>query len=86
MWFGPGGWGPEEWGPVEGPKFRAFFPPPATIFILSSLLWGSSRGILVVFEGARDLKCARLEFSGCSVKSRRPQNLMTIGLSSIWPK
>ena len=28
---------------VGGPKFRAFFPSPANIFILSSLSWGSSR-------------------------------------------
>ena len=37
------------------------FPPPATIFILSSLAWGSSRGIFVVFLKAGTLKCARLE-------------------------
>ena len=34
---------------VGGPKFRAFFPSPATIFILSSLSWGSFRGIWVLF-------------------------------------
>ena len=41
----PPGVGPPR---VGGPKFRAFFPAPATIFILSSLL-GCSRGILLVF-------------------------------------
>ena len=38
---------PEGWG---GSKFLAFFHAPATIFILSSLFWWSSRGISVVFE------------------------------------
>ena len=34
-----------------GPKIsRFFFPSPATVFILSSLSWGSFCGILVVFE------------------------------------
>ena len=33
----------------RGPKFRAFFPSPATIFCLS-LSWEFFRGILVVFE------------------------------------
>ena len=37
--------GPEGW---EAQNFA--LPSPATIFILSSLSWGSSRGILVVFE------------------------------------
>ena len=32
-----------------GPKFRAFFHSPTTIFILFSSLWGSFRGIMVVF-------------------------------------
>ena len=36
-------------------------------FLFSSL-WGSSRGILVVFLKAGKLKCARLEFLGCRVK------------------
>ena len=42
--WGPEGWGPEGWRPrrveprrVGGPKFRAFFPFPATIIILLSL-------------------------------------------------
>ena len=54
-----------------GPKFRAFFfhlPLPFSFFfslsggLLVSVffsLWGSSRGILVVFWSARTLKCAR---------------------------
>ena len=33
-----------------GPKFCAFFPSPATVFILFSLSFGLFRGILVVFE------------------------------------
>ena len=44
---GPAGWAPEGGGRQ---KFCAIFPSPATIFILSSFSWGSSRGILVVFE------------------------------------
>ena len=42
----PSSAGPPSAGP---PKISLFFPSPATIFILSSLSWGSSRGILVVF-------------------------------------
>ena len=41
------GWGPEGWG---GPKFRAFLPCLAAKFVLFFPLWGSSSGILVVFE------------------------------------
>ena len=33
-----------------GPKFRAFFPSSRHNFLSSFSLWGSSRGILVVFE------------------------------------
>ena len=71
----PGRVKPRRVGPrrVGGPKFRAFFPSPAPMFILSSLSWGSYRGILVVFEARRSLKCERLEFSGCRVKPRRPR-------------
>ena len=38
--------------PPDRPKFRFFFPSPASIFILSSSLGGSFRGILVVFEAS----------------------------------
>ena len=44
--------GPEGWG---GPKIRAFFPSPATIFILSSLSWGSFV----------ELGCCFLKAGGC---------------------
>ena len=50
--WGPEGWGPEGWGP-EGwgaRNFALFFPFPTTKFGLFFPLWGSSRGILVVFE------------------------------------
>ena len=40
--------------------FALCFPSPATIFIISSLAWGFSRGIFVVFLKAGTLKCARL--------------------------
>ena len=49
--WGPEGWGPEGWGP-EGwgaQNFALFFPSPATIFLLSSLL-GVLSWNLVVFE------------------------------------
>ena len=67
---------PLQWTapPPDRPKFRSFFSSPATVFFLSSLSWGSFRGILVVFLKAGTLKCARLEFSGCRVKPRRFKN------------
>ena len=52
---------------VGAQNFALFFP---SIFILSSLSWRSSRGILVVFlKRAGTIKCARLEFSGCRLTS-----------------
>ena len=68
---------PRKGGAPKGgrPKIsRFFFPFPATVFALFVSLWGSSRGILVVFGSAGAVKCARLEFSGCRVKPRRPQS------------
>ena len=44
--WGPEGWGPERWGAQH---FAPFFPSPAHIFFFFFSLWGSSRGILVVF-------------------------------------
>ena len=41
---GPRGVGPRR---VGAQNFALFFPSPATIFFLSSLSWGSFRGILV---------------------------------------
>ena len=57
-WCPKGDTNPEEVGGEKGggpkgeggPKFRAFFPSPAAKFVLFFPLWGSSRGILVVFE------------------------------------
>ena len=51
---GPLRWGPKGVGPQN---FALFFHSPATIVFLSSLSWGSSRGILVVFlkAGASDV-------------------------------
>ena len=44
-------WWVEGWGPKGArPKISRFFPSPATKFVLFFPLWGSSRGILVVFE------------------------------------
>ena len=54
---------------MGGPKFSLYFPSPATIFF-PSFSWGSSRGILVVFEApgpwnvhvwALGLSCETLE-------------------------
>ena len=45
---------------------RFLLPPPFSFFLS---LWGSSRGILVVFLKAGALKCACLEFSGCRVRA-----------------
>ena len=42
-------------------NFALFFPSPASIFVLSSLSWGSFRLILVVFLKASTLKCARFK-------------------------
>ena len=51
---GPEGWGPERWwwgrrvgGPKGGGPAFFPFPPPFSLFFS---LWGSSRGIFVVFE------------------------------------
>ena len=52
--------------------FALFFPSPATSFALFLSHCVSSRGFLVVFGSAGAVKCARLEFSGCGVKPRRP--------------
>ena len=83
---GPGGWGNEGGGPNPeksetpkggapkggGPKIPRFFFLSRHHFVLFVSLWVSSSGILVVFGSAGALKCARLEFSGCRVKPRRP--------------
>ena len=45
---------------VGFPKFRAFSSFSRHRFAVSVSLWGSSRGILVVFSKAGTLKCARL--------------------------
>ena len=64
----PEGGGPnlEKVGPrrveprrVGGPKFRAFFPIPATIFFILSLSWVLP-WIMVVFLKVGAVKCARL--------------------------
>ena len=57
---GPKGGGPKGGGPKggEAQNFVLFFPCPAAKFVLFFPLWGSSRGILVVFEAPGALKCA----------------------------
>ena len=68
--WGPKGGGPEGWGAqnfalfsLSRRKIRSF-PPSLGVF---SWNFGG------VFEGGT-LKCARLEFSGCRVKPRRPRS------------
>ena len=48
---------PEGWG---AQNFALFFPSSRHNFLSSFSLWGSFRGILVVFEAPGALKCARL--------------------------
>ena len=66
------GWGPEGSGPAAwrlegwmpeggGPNISRFFPSPAPIFALFLSLWGSSRGILVVFEARVHSRVPALE-------------------------
>ena len=50
---------PPDRPPPDRPKFRYCLPSPALIFVLFLSLWGSSRGILVVFLMAGTLSCAR---------------------------
>ena len=65
----PKGGAPNGGGPNGGgPKFRAFFPSPATVFILFSLFWSFSWNFGGV-QSTGALKCARLEFSGCRVRA-----------------
>ena len=52
--------------PPDRPKIRSFFPP-APIFALFVSLWGSSRGILVVFLKRRDPQMYTFGLSGCRV-------------------
>ena len=54
---GPSSARPLSAGPL---KISLFFPSPAPIFVLFLSLWGSSRGMLVVFLNSGTLKCARL--------------------------
>ena len=68
------GGAPKGWGP----KISRFFSLSHRKFHTFFSLWGFSRGILVVFE-APGLKCARLEFSGCRAKPRRPGGLAKCG-------
>ena len=57
-----------------GPKFLLFFflfPPHDSSFLFSLGVFSWNVG--GVFEAPGKLKCARLEFSGCRVKPRRPR-------------
>ena len=82
------GWGFERWG-AEGwgaQNFALFFPSPAAKFVLSFPLWGSFRGILVVFLKTGTLKCARLEFSGCRVRAPAARSGGAAGVSHDSPR
>ena len=81
--MGPEGWGPEGWGFEQwGPKGGGL--PPQFSFFLPS--WGSFRGMLVVFEAAGALKCARLEFSGCRVRAPAARSGGAAGVSHDSPR
>ena len=71
---------------VGGPKFRAFFSLLRHNFLSSFSLLGSFRGILVVFEAAGALKCARLEFSGCRVRAPAARSGGAVGVSHDSPR
>ena len=66
-WGLPEGWSPELWSPElwscpEGwgaQNFAPFFPPLPPLFSFFLPLFGSFRGILLVFLKARTLKCAQ---------------------------
>ena len=64
---GPPSPGPLPAGPLSAgpPKISLFFPLSRHNFHSFFPLLGSFRGIMVVFEAAWALTCARLEFSGC---------------------
>ena len=65
------GWGPRRVGTSKGEGWEAqFFAFSLSRHIFLSLSSESSRGMLV-FLKRRALKCPRLEFSGCRVKSWR---------------
>ena len=76
-------WGPKGGGPKGGLSkiSRFFFPlPPQNSFFFFPL-WGSSRGILVVFLKAGALKCAHLEFSPGGPEAK--VGLAKVGLAKV---
>ena len=75
------GWGPEGVGARRGggaQNFALFFPSPAPIFALFFFfflsLWGSSRGLLVVFE-ARGPSNVQTWALGLSCETPAAQNV-----------
>ena len=64
--WGTEGWGPEGWG---AQNFALFFSLPARIFFLSSLSWGSFRGILLVFLKRRSPEMCTFGVLGLSCAS-----------------
>ena len=64
-------WGPEGWG---AQNFAFFcFSLSHSIFALFVFLWGPVVEFCFCLK-RQGLKCARLEFSGCCVKPRRPRS------------
>ena len=74
--------------PSAGPPkiSRFFFPSPATIFILSSLSWGSSCGILVVFLKRRGPEMCTFGVLGlsCETPAAPPDNSPADSFSSFY--
>ena len=79
--------GPLRRTPSAGPpKFRSFFPSPATVFILFSLsCWSFSLNFGGVFED-RDPQMCTFGLSGCRVKPRRPHQTGPPGLAHDSPR
>ena len=67
---------------MGGPKFHVF-PVPAK-FVLFFPLWGSSRGILVVFEAPGRSNVH--EFSGCRVRAPAARSGGAAGVSHDSPR
>ena len=72
-------WGPEGWGPrrVGSPKFCAFLSLSRPIFALFVFLWGSARGILVVFEAREESNVHVWSSRVVRVKPRRSRRGFT---------
>ena len=78
---------PQDRPPPDRPTFSVFVPSPAPIFALFLSLWGSSRGILVVFE-SRDPQMRTFVVLGLScgifTNLRTPVVVSAVLFASNW--